>query len=495
MAMTLADFFDGLAGKDYDATQLKRAQLKSVQAGLADAKAQREGEMGAALTLADIAKRGAGNAEQQGGLIGLGGTPDMLPSVAQTFGAPRGGQSQAMGVQDFATEAQRLQRMVADNEVAIAELTKSGDVYQIRAADKLKKDNIAIMEKLPELRAKELDTKLKSEMANYNRLSGIVDDESLNLAMAQASPEERAAIAKNYGIMPNFGTGLYSFNTPEVQTLIKGAKQLSLTQVQRLEEQKRRDDVLNQERIRQQTEARDAEARRANKANEGMRREELDFKKSKAGELDGLPKPAPGYRWNEDRTAQELIPGGPAFNKMKGVAMKEAKLLDSVKTEYGNIVEVIDQLIGNQEKKIPPHPGLGSGTGITGVGVRRIPGTDARDLQAKLATLEAKTAFGSLQKMRAESPTGGALGPVAVKELELLKNSIAPIDPTVSKEDFIKNLRDLRDKVKGSEKRLFDTYQEAYAPVLGVRTSAAPKAQAASDEDLINKYLPKEPNK
>lgn len=495
MAMTLADFFDGLAGKDYDATQLKRAQLKSVQAGLEDAKAQREGEMGAALTLADIAKRGAGNAEQQGGLIGLGGTPDMLPSVAQTFGAPQGGQSQAMGVQDFATEAQRLQRMVADNEVAIAELTKSGDVYQIRAADKLKKDNIAIMEKLPELRAKELDTKLKSEMANYNRLSGIVDDESLNLAMAQASPEERAAIAKNYGIMPNFGTGLYSFNTPEVQTLIKGAKQLSLTQVQRLEEQKRRDDVLNQERIRQQTEARDAEARRANKANEGMRREELDFKKSKAGELEGLPKPAPGYRWNEDRTAQELIPGGPAFNKMKGVAMKEAKLLDSANKDFDETIKIIDQLIGSEDGKVKPHPALDSATGLTGVAMRRIPGFDARQVQALLTTLEAKTSFGGLKEMRLNSPTGGALGQVAVKELELLKNAISPIDPTVSKKDFVKNLANQRAAFKESKSRLYESYQEAYAPVLGVRTPAAPKSQAASDEDLINKYLPKEPNK
>jgi hypothetical protein len=287
-----------------------------------------------------------------------------------------------------------------------------------------------------------------------------------------------------------------------VQTLIKGAKQQAMTQVQRTEQEKRLADIRNQEAQRILEEQRNAETERANRQREadareqrGLREREFSFRQSKAGGLEGLPKPAPGYRWNEDGSAQELIPGGPAFNKIKGVAMKEAKLLDSTKTEYGNIVEVIDRLIGNEEKKIPPHPGLGTGTGITGVGVRRIPGTDARDLQAKLATLEAKTAFGSLQKMRAESPTGGALGQVAVKELELLKNSIAPIDPTVSKGDFVKNLKDLRDKVKGSEKRLFDAYQEAYSPVLGVKNSVAPKAQAASDEDLINKYLPKEPNR
>lgn len=492
MAFTLQDFFSGLAGKDLEATQLKRAQLEAAQTALADAKAAKEGEQATASKIASMFAP-QGNAEEQGGLIGLGGTPDMLPSIGQTFGQMPAGQSatQGGGGQPQKSAFQTLQEQVAQNNAIIQNLSKSSNIYDQRAAEKYKAENAKILEKMPEMQSKELDTRLKSEMANYNRLSGIVDDQSLNLAMAQASPEERAALAKNYGIMPNFGTGMYSFNTPEVQTLIKGAKQQSLTQVQRYEQEKRLADIRNDEQQRILQEREIVEKERANRETEARRREELglkrqefSFRQSKAGGLEGLPKPAPGYRWNDDGSAQELIPGGPAFTKMKTTAMKESKLLDSAKNEYGNILNVIDQLIGSEDGKIKPHAGLGTGTGMTGVGVRRIPGTDARDLQAKLSTLEAKTAFGSLQKMRAESPTGGALGQVAVKELELLKNSIAPIDPTVSKEDFVKNLKDLRDKVKGSEKRLFDTYQEAYAPVLGGNSKGA--APVESDMDRWN---------
>lgn len=494
MAFTLQDFFSGLAGKDLESTQLKRAQVEAAQMELANAKAQREGEMATARTLADIANRQGGTAEQQGGLMGLGGTPDLVPQNAQApqqsgmfggaFGAPQG-----------QSETQRLQLMVANNDAAIQELTKSGDVYQMRAAEKLKKDNIALMEKLPDLRAKELDTRLKTETANYNRLAGIVDDQSLNMVMADTSPEERAALAKNYGIVPSFGTGLYSFNTPEVQTLLKGAKSLSLTQVQRLEEQKRREDTINQERNRVLEEQRNAETARANRAREAIDREnarlrgrEVTLKEAKGDMLD-MPKPDKGYRYKADGSGdQELIPGGAAYNKMKSTAMKESKLLDSAVAGFDSTIAVIDKLIGSEDKTVKPIAGLESATGMTGVALRRIPGLDARQVQALLKTLESKIAFGELQKMRSESPTGGALGQVAVKELELLRDSINPIDPTVSKKDFEENLARIRSAINASKSRIRTSFEETYAP-LGVGKPKSPQAPSGDGVDTSNPLL------
>jgi len=218
----------------------------------------------------------------------------------------------------------------------------------------------------------------------------------------------------------------------------------------------------------------------------GLKRQEFSFRQSKAGGLEGLPKPAPGYRWNEDGSAQELIPGGAAYNKLKTTAMKESKLLDSARTGFASTINIIDQIIGSEDGTIKANPGLDSATGMSGIVTRRTPSTNAKQVQSLLKTLESKIAFGELQKMRSESPTGGALGQVAVKELELLRDSIMPIDPTVSKDDFVKNLKAIRDQIRATERRLGSAFEETYAP-LGVGKAKA--SAAVSDEDLIGKYL------
>lgn len=61
-----------------------------------------------------------------------------------------------------------------------------------------------------------------------------------------------------------------------------------------------------------------------------------------------------------------------------------------------------------------------------------IPLTGARDLAAKLTTIKANLGFDRLQQMRDASPTGGALGQVAVQELIALQSTIASLDQTQS---------------------------------------------------------------
>lgn len=79
------------------------------------------------------------------------------------------------------------------------------------------------------------------------------------------------------------------------------------------------------------------------------------------------------------------------------------------------------------------------GWGAVGFGAEtlsNIGGTPAADLEGVLSTIGSNTAFDRLQRMRAESPTGGALGNVAVPELELLKNTIAPLRQKQSPDQF-----------------------------------------------------------
>lgn len=55
-------------------------------------------------------------------------------------------------------------------------------------------------------------------------------------------------------------------------------------------------------------------------------------------------------------------------------------------------------------------------------------GTQARDLEAAVQTVKANLGFDELQKMRQASPTGGALGQVAVQELVALQATVANLD-------------------------------------------------------------------
>lgn len=73
-----------------------------------------------------------------------------------------------------------------------------------------------------------------------------------------------------------------------------------------------------------------------------------------------------------------------------------------------------------------------------------IPGTPARNLRADLQTIKANLGFAELQAMRAASPTGGALGQIAVQELENLQSTIASLDQEQSPEQLKNSLQQVR---------------------------------------------------
>ena len=58
-----------------------------------------------------------------------------------------------------------------------------------------------------------------------------------------------------------------------------------------------------------------------------------------------------------------------------------------------------------------------------------MPMSNSKALAGYVSSLQAELAFGRLQEMREASKTGGALGQVSEKELDLLKNSLVALDP------------------------------------------------------------------
>jgi hypothetical protein len=70
-------------------------------------------------------------------------------------------------------------------------------------------------------------------------------------------------------------------------------------------------------------------------------------------------------------------------------------------------------------------------------------GTTANDVAGLLDVIGANTAFTKLQKMREDSPTGGALGQVTERELDLLKSTVASLKQSQSDEQFQRSMDDV----------------------------------------------------
>jgi hypothetical protein len=88
-------------------------------------------------------------------------------------------------------------------------------------------------------------------------------------------------------------------------------------------------------------------------------------------------------------------------------------------------------------------------TGLIGAMMRGIPGTDARNLAEMLKTQQASIAFQTLVEMRQASTTGGALGNVSNREIELLYSSFGALDPNMSDEELMTTLVDILMKYEG----------------------------------------------
>jgi len=108
------------------------------------------------------------------------------------------------------------------------------------------------------------------------------------------------------------------------------------------------------------------------------------------------------------------------------------------------------------------HAGLWWGSGFGGETLSEVPGSPAADFAAALEPLKAHTAFGGLQEMRNASPTGGALGQVAVKELELLQNNIASLSQKQSPEQMRASLQKIVEHARNAKRRLMGAFDKDF---------------------------------
>lgn len=119
---------------------------------------------------------------------------------------------------------------------------------------------------------------------------------------------------------------------------------------------------------------------------------------------------------------------------------KQAKT-DKQMAALENAVSGADRVIAKVDEAIPLVSSLTTGLGSV---TSFIPGTKGADLKATLETVKANLGFDRLQQMRDASPTGGALGQVAVQELNALQASLSSLDLKQSPDKLRKNLEQIK---------------------------------------------------
>jgi hypothetical protein len=129
---------------------------------------------------------------------------------------------------------------------------------------------------------------------------------------------------------------------------------------------------------------------------------------------------------------------------------------------------------------------LNPGTGFLAETFVNIGGTLAADIKALVSPIKASIGFDRLQKMREESPTGGALGQVSEMELDLLNSSLQSLDQSQSQEQFLENLDEVEKRYSDIVTKL-NAYPDEIKIKVGYTDRIIPTTEKTDDE-LMKEY-------
>ena len=129
--------------------------------------------------------------------------------------------------------------------------------------------------------------------------------------------------------------------------------------------------------------------------------------------------------------------------KVQEMQQRLQKLPQERQQKFNKDVAALEQVMADTQRinEIGTRAGQSTGLGKTGVSgwlMNIVPGSSSRDFRGDIGTLQADSAFSALKAMKEASPTGGALGQVTERELELLYQAQVALDPNLS-EDRVKS--------------------------------------------------------
>lgn len=158
------------------------------------------------------------------------------------------------------------------------------------------------------------------------------------------------------------------------------------------------------------------------------------------------------------------MPGGEQDIERQSNLLKMGQRATAADDKAKVVIDAIDQATDQSTWATTGFLGnVGRGVGLT----------PHRDLQGTIDTIRANLGFNELQAMREASPTGGALGQVAIQELEMLQSTIASLDPSQSEEQLDKNLKIIKELLE-RQKMYRQAALEEQQTILGGGQTAAP---------------------
>jgi len=101
-------------------------------------------------------------------------------------------------------------------------------------------------------------------------------------------------------------------------------------------------------------------------------------------------------------------------------------------------------------------------SGITGPAMAKVAGTDAYTGAQKLENLQVRSFVSEIQKMRAASPTGGAVGSVTEREMSALSNIQASLKAGLKESELKKQLKQYIDSANFAIKTIPIEYARTY---------------------------------
>ena len=196
--------------------------------------------------------------------------------------------------------------------------------------------------------------------------------------------------------------------------------------------------------------------------------EKSTTKSGGGGGGEAVPKAPSGYRVTKSGDL-EAIPGGPAAGKpmtdlqkqglKKDFAADTSKIKAAVDTA-DEMEKLTDDLVGNPDKKIAPHPGLSGIKGFQGL-LASFPESPVTSGNAAKAEQKLETFKGKIKALgRSIASLDGKLGNMAVQEWQMVSDSVQAIKPTAGNLD--EQMRDAVRQARLLAKNLRDKFDLTY---------------------------------
>lgn len=170
--------------------------------------------------------------------------------------------------------------------------------------------------------------------------------------------------------------------------------------------------------------------------------------------------------------------------------IQKAKLKSSMpqaKARLANAIADIDAMVGSV-RKIKKSPGLNLATGWTSFS-GNIPGSPMADVAADLESLQSKIFISTLQNMRENSKTGGAVGNVSDREGDRLASVIASTKRSKSTKGFIASLDEIESTGLSAKQRLINAFNEQYGDSISMPTIGEDNNNGGSKSSLLDTLI------